>query len=278
MGKGKKRKKKKVNNKLKFRWPIHKKSRDLKPTEDRDYDRIIRVQIPLVIVLSVIFALVLTVYILLQTFQIKNVEVTGNKHYTEEQIKALVMRGRFGDNSLYLSLKYSDKSITDIPFIQTMDVEVVDRNSIKISVYEKKLAGYVEYLGKYMYFDRDGVVVETSSIKTAGVPMVAGLTFDHFVKDEPLPVENEKVFNIILNITQMLNKYDIETDRIYFDSDYNMTLYFDKVRVRLGDTNLLEEKMQMLKSILPQLEGEKGLLDFTTYDSGSQNITFTRDN
>lgn len=244
---------------------------------DKKYDKIIKWQIISSIILLVIFGVALAINIILVKFKVKNVTVEGNKHYSSAQIEAMVMKGKFGDNSLYLSLKYSDKSITDIPFIQSMDVDVIDRNSIKITVYEKKLAGYVEYLGKYMYFDKDGVVVETSNIRTAGVPLVSGLSFDHFVMDKPLPVENEAVFKTILNVTRMLNKYAIDTDKIYFDDKYNMTLYFGKIRVRMGDTALLEEKMQMLQSILPQIAGQKGLLDMTTYDEGSENITFTKD-
>ena len=42
-----------------------------------------------------------------------------------------------------------------VPFVEKMDVSVVDPHTIKIEVYEKALAGYVEYLGHYMYFDKD---------------------------------------------------------------------------------------------------------------------------
>ena len=62
-----------------------------------------------------------------------------------------------------------------------MDVNILTPNTIRISVYEKALAGYVEYLGRYMYFDRDGTVVESSSERTRGIPQVTGLRFDYVV-------------------------------------------------------------------------------------------------
>ena len=40
----------------------------------------------------------------------------------------------------------------------------------KDSVYEKAVAGYVEYLDKYMYFDKDGTVVEASDTKRRESP------------------------------------------------------------------------------------------------------------
>ena len=67
-----------------------------------------------------------------------------------------------------------------------------------------------------MYFDKDGMVVESSSSPTEGIPLVTGLNFNHVIMNEPLPVQNKNIFKMILNITQLLTKYHIMTDRIYF--------------------------------------------------------------
>lgn len=209
-------------------------------------------------------------------YRVQNVTVEGNIHYTREEIIDMVLSDRLDYNSLYLSFKYKNKEIKDIPFIQTMSVKVLSPDTIRITVYEKTVAGYVEYLGRYMYFDRDGIVVESSETRTEGVPQVTGITFDHMVLYEPLPVEDAAIFGQILSITQILSKYDITTDKIYFNESYEITLYFDKVRVRLGDDNL-EEKIMRLQYILPQLEGKSGILQMENYDDESENVTFKQD-
>lgn len=265
------------NNKKKHTGPSNAGYTRLNDITDIEYDIIIAKKTKLITILSVVLFILIVITILLKEFTIETVYVEGNEHYTAEEISRIVEQGKFGDNSIYLSFKYSNKSITDIPFVEKMDVDVIDRNSIKIMVYEKNLAGYVEYLGTYMYFDKDGVVVESSNMKTKGIPLVTGLDFDHFVMYEPLPVENQEIFQTILNITQLLNKYDIETDGIHFDKEYNITLHFDGVRVAIGNKALLEEKVQQLGSILPQLEGKSGLLDMTSYGENSRNVTFTGD-
>ena len=56
----------------------------------------------------------------------------------------------------------------NIPFVDVMDVVVVSPDTIKIVVYEKALAGYIEFMDSYMYFDRDGYMVETSRPKCKG--------------------------------------------------------------------------------------------------------------
>ena len=186
----------------------------------------------------------------------------------------MVMDGRYANNSLFLSWKYRKKGIDDIPFVQTMDISVEAKDTIRIKVYEKAVAGYVAYLGRYMYFDRDGTVVESSSERTRGIPQVTGLRFDYVVVNEPLPVENDEIFKRILDITQLLNKYELTADKIFFDSSYNLTLFFEEVRVTLGSSSEIDQKIIKLKNILPELEGKSGTLQMENYTEDTKNITF----
>lgn len=210
-------------------------------------------------------------------YTITTVYVEGNVHYTNEQIMDMVMDGRFGHNSLFLSLKYKDKSIEGIPFIEAMDVSIEARDTVRITVYEKALAGYVSYLGQYVYFDKDGIVVETSTEKTEGIPQVTGLRFDHVILHETLPVDNPDIFTEILNITQQLAKYSLSADRIYFDADYQVTLLFGDARVALGNDGYIDEKIMKLQYILPDLTGKKGVLDMREYNEDAKTYTFEED-
>ena len=214
--------------------------------------------------------------VVVSVFRVQNVSVEGNVHYTSEEIEAMVLTDRLSYNSLYLSLKYRNKEIRDIPFIETMSVRVDSPDSITIRVYEKSVAGYVEYMGRYMYFDRDGIVVESSETRTEGIPQVTGIRFDHVVLYEALPVKNTDIFQEILSITQMLSKHQITTDKIYFNESNEITLYFDNIRAKLGKDNL-EEKVMRLEQILPNLSGESGVLDLQNYSEDRKNVTFQKD-
>ena len=158
-----------------------------------------------------------------------------------------------------------------------MDVTIEARDTIRISVYEKALAGYIAYLGQYMYFDKDGIVVEASTEKTAGIPQVTGLAFDHVILHEPLPVEKPEVFADILNITQQLDKYDMSADKIYFSPDYQVTLLFGDARVALGNDIYIEEKIMKLQYILPDLLGKSGVLDMREYSEDTKSYSFEQD-
>ena len=214
----------------------------------------------------------------LSFYKVTTVYVEGNVHYTNEEIMSMVMDGTLGDNSLYLSLKYKKKGIDTIPFIQKMDVRILAPDTIKITVYEKALAGYVKYLDTYMYFDKDGYVVESSGIRTQGVPQITGLTFDHIVLGEQLQVEDPEVFAGIMDMTKLLNKYQLTADKIYFHSSGEITIYFGQIKVAMGsDHSHLEDKLQLLPGFLEKLEGKSGTLQMENYEEGKGKFTFKPD-
>ena len=82
-----------------------------RPAGRRNYKkRILLVLLSVVVIMASAFIYVLNAY------RVQEVSVEGNVHYTDEEIRAMVMEGTFGNNSLFLSLKYRDKEITGIPF------------------------------------------------------------------------------------------------------------------------------------------------------------------
>jgi len=238
----------------------------------------LRRKVTLLIVLIVILLFVVAGIFVIEKYKIRTVYVEGNTHYTEDEIKDMVLTNTLSNSSIYLSMKYRNKEIKGIPFIETMDVSILSADTIKITVYEKALAGYIEFLGHYMYFDKDGIIVESSSEKTAGIPQVTGLKYGYVVLYEKLPVEDDSIFKQILSITQLLNKYEISTDKIYFDDSLDMTLYFGEAKVMIGSQDYLDEKIMKLKYILPELEGKKGTLRMENYSEDMKNITFQLEN
>ena len=221
----------------------------------RDRSKIIR---RIVIIGILLLALGGGAVALHSVYTVRTVYVEGNVHYTEDEIMEIVMSGPLGDNSLYLSLKYRDRGI---PFVDVMNVSILAPDTIKITVYEKALAGYVKYLDTYMYFDKDGYVVESSGIRTQGIPQITGLSFNHVVLGEQLPVEDPQVFSRIMDLTKLLNKYSLAADKIYLHSSGDITIYFGQIKVSMGsDNSHIEDKLQLLPDFLEKLQGKSGTL------------------
>ncbi|MBR1862290.1 MAG: cell division protein FtsQ [Lachnospiraceae bacterium] len=239
-----------------------------------------RIILNIVIILAIIAALLGGVYYLLTAYRIDpdKVFVEGNKHYTEQEITEMVMDGPLGDNSLVLSLKYKNRKITDVPFVDSISVSVPSRDSIKITVFEKALAGYVKYLDRYIYFDKDGYVVESSSVQTYGIPQVTGIVFSSIEIGKKLGSGERDYFSRTLDITKLMDKYDLNVDKIHFHDEGEITLYFGNVRVSLGNDNMhIEDKIMNLPVFLERLDGMSGVLDMREYDETNGIYIFKAD-
>ena len=75
-----------------------------------------------------------------------------------------------------------------IPFVE--DYKIVFRSPVNVEIitYEKSVVGYVSYMNSLMYFDKDGIIVESTNEKLEGIPMITGLRFGHIVLHKPLQV------------------------------------------------------------------------------------------
>ena len=158
-----------------------------------------------------------------------------------------------------------------------MEVSILNRTKVKIKVYEKDIIGYIRHLGYNLYFDKEGIVVESSKEQLEGIPRIKGIAFDKVELYKKLPVEKEDVFKKILSLTKLLAKYEIAPDSINFSKDLSVTLSFEDANVLLGKDIENDEKIVKLKQLLPDLKGMKGTLHLENYNEDTKNITFKKE-
>lgn len=239
-------------------------------------------------------------------YSLQNVTVLGNVHYTEEEIKAEVTKGILGNNTWVVSHTRSSFTPDDMELIDQIDVTMKDHHTLQITVQERQLIGYVQYLDCNLYFDSEGRVMDSvireeengtdtadggSEALTAEAvgktatsfvaamkeaPRITGLSFTHAQLHEILPVSDDSVFYTILGIARMINKYDINPDEVNFDENMQITLTYGNLTVNLGKDELIEEKLTRMAAILPSIEGKSGVLHMEDYTSGTQNIVFSQ--
>ena len=219
--------------------------------------------------------------ILLLSVHIQNVTVTGSGRYNKEQIEEILFSGRWGKNSAYAYFTDRFRPHRQIPFVEDYKVVFHGPFDVEVIIYEKSIVGYVSYMSSYMYFDKDGIVVESSGSQLEGVPWITGLEFGQIVLHRALPVEDKGIFEEILNLTQQLSMYDIGVDRIQYDVHGQATLFIGQMEVTLGDNSDIDGKISTLADILeaqPQLAEISGTMKLENYseaDSGA-GITFKK--
>ena len=240
-----------------------------------------------IIVGGAALAVCIALIVFLTVYHVDDVEIVGNTRNSEEEVKDVALSGPLASNSFLLSVFRKNVVTDELPFVEDIKIEQVSPGKIRLHVNEKQIVGYVRYLDCNMYFDKDGIVVESEVAPDAGentastvvepqqvivdpvevvdenetnyhaavtdVPCITGLTFESVALEEKLPVKDDSVFNTILGIARIVEKYDIMPDQVEFNDKYEITLYYGTIRVTLGVDNLLEEKITRVAAILPKL-------------------------
>lgn len=227
----------------------------------------------LIVVLAALAVLFILGLSFAGVFRVRQVTVTGNAYYTKEEVVDLLLDEGSLQNTLLVYLRYKYQEHPEIPFIDDFEVTMDSWQSLKIRVYEKNMVGYVRYLGQDVYFDKDGIVVESSTQELDGIPQISGVTFDSLAIHQPLSVEDPTIFDTILSITKLLTKYDLDPDEIRFGAGGELFLQLGDVKVALGTGENLDEKISRLKQLEGDLKDKSGTLHMENYTDETTHIS-----
>ena len=209
-------------------------------------------------------------FLMFDTFRVTQIVIKGSERYTEDEMKDYIITEKLDENSIFLFLKYKYREKPVIPFVQDFDVKLINKNTIEITVYEKVVTGCVDFLGEYMYFDKDGIVVETSVEKEENVPQIVGLSFSRIALYEQVQIQKQDLFDTILDLTKLIRQYGIDVSTIAFDKDYEVTLTCGNSKVLLGQHDFYDVPLSQLNNILAASEGVAYSYDMRNYTEPGQ--------
>lgn len=212
----------------------------------------------------------------LSTFKLKDVQVSGCETVDEQDVIDAIYNYTKSDNTMLVFLKSKVKPIDSLPFVAKMEIEILSRNKISVVVYEKSIAGCVEYMNQFIYFDKDGVILDAKDKRIPGIPCIDGLTFDQWEMGQKLPIEDKGRFQSILSVTQLLDKYELEMDSIKFTAENEIILTHEGITILLGEGEYLAIQIMNLGSILEGLEGMEGTLYMKDFCSENATASFSR--
>ena len=224
-------------------------------------------------ILGIAVAVFLLTAILVLSVRIQTITVSGSSRYSAQQAEKLLFSGRMGKNSVIAYIRDRLNPHKQIPFVEDYKIVFHGPFHAEVIIYDKSIVGYVSYMSSYMYFDREGIIVESSADCLPGIPQITGLEFGRIILYRPLPVKNPKIFEEILNLTQQLSVYNIQVDRIRFSISGQPSFTIGQMEVTLGDEGDVDGKLSLLNDILrdhPELKEKKGTLELDGYsDTGN---------
>lgn len=224
------------------------------------------------ITLTTLLIVLIAVIVLFMNFRLENVIVEGTTRYTEEEIKNRLITEKTDQITLFYYLRQRFSDPVSIPFVEKVDVSMENRNTIHVTVYEKLVVGCVEMMGGYLYFDKDGIVVESTKERLEDIPQVTGLKFDKIVLHEKLEIQKEGLFETILNVTKLIKKFELPIDAMRFNSDYELILTSDGIEVLLGRKDFYDEQLGALKNVLEAAGDKKLSIDMKNYSKNNKKI------
>lgn len=258
---------------------------------------------------STIFRLILLLALFCATvffivnFKLENIDIRSGDYHTEQEIKDELIKNRtdkytyllaFRINALDMPMiKYIEnimpQQVTgfiekifrkpDIQFVDDVDIEVLDRNSAIIYVYDKKIAGGICHMGTYFYFDREGIIVDTDDELLAGIPEIKGLTPKELIRGQKLDVGRTDLFKDILDILLVLKKNGLAPEDMVFSTRDEITVHIDGHEILLGNNGNYDFKCNNIKNVIASVASDtdeiKYRFDFRNYSEANMEVYAT---
>lgn len=206
-------------------------------------------------------------------FKLNSVEMKENEIYTQQELTDYIFKDGKNKNTFVFWLKAKTGiGKVEIPFLDKYDVKMKSPSKLQLSVYEKSLIGYVEKDGIYIYFDRDGVIEKIATEKIKGIPNVVGIEINNPKLYEKFEVKDEDVYDLLLTVSQAIQKYNFNVKKIEITEDGQASIYIKKVKIEFGKGRDLNEKMidlsDMIDGGLLKYKGTLNMKSLSTDGSG----------
>lgn len=229
-------------------------------------------------VLSFLLMLILLCGVCLLLFTTRKIQVEGNEYYGDTTVTTWIQNDKFSVNTLYILWKYNMTEAELPSAVESIKASLKNPWTVKVTVKEKDMLGYVDNDGAYLYFDREGTVVLNTKKQIEDVPKIEGLEYDLSKMEigKELPVEDDSIFGRIMDVSRYLTKFGLAPDRLVC-SDGSVNLYFGRVEVLLGSSDY-EDRLAQVGPILAELDEKypetAGTLHLENFDLTSEAIRF----
>lgn len=230
------------------------------------------------ILLGIITTIVLIMLLLTSgLFNIKTIEVEGNKKISDEKIISLSSIQLY-TNLFKINKKDIKEKIKENAYIENVTISSQLPSTLKIIVEERTPKYMLQFADSYVYINNQGYMLEISNEKLE-IPILIGFTTDlsNIKAGNRINIEDLKKMDMVIKIYEaarsndlgnLITKIDISNEK-----NYTLVLETEGKRVYLGDCSDLNTRILYLKAILEKSAGRNGEI-FLNIDLNSQDAYF----
>lgn len=223
------------------------------------------------ILLSIVIVVLLALWFI---FRIRTVTVEGNTFFSEQEV-AKTYQSSFWEKNLLTFFIFDKLGInTDPPYVRESEVTFPSINEAHIKLYEKTILAGVCFSNHYIYFDKDGMVLQSLDKALPDIPYFVVDDIKDFSLYQTLSTGREEELPQMMNLANRLMYYKIDWDRIEINSEGFATLYSGAITVLLGRHTDYDEILSVLSDILETAKKSKksGEIDLSNYKAGASVI------
>ena len=230
------------------------------------------------ILLGIITTIVLIMLLLTSgLFNIKTIEVEGNKKISDEKIISLSSIQLY-TNLFKINKKDIKEKIKENAYIENVTISSQLPSTLKIIVEERTPKYMLQFADSYVYINNQGYMLEISNEKLE-IPILIGFTTDlsNIKAGNRINIDDLKKMDMVIKIYEAARSNDLGNliTKIDISNEKNYTLVFESEgkRVYLGDCSDLNTRILYLKAILEKSAGRNGEI-FLNIDLNSQEAYF----
>ncbi|MDD5600401.1 MAG: FtsQ-type POTRA domain-containing protein [Actinomycetota bacterium] len=185
----------------------------------------------------------------------KSIEIQGNKHYKDEEIKTLV-EDLTGSNIFEVNKKKIEDALTKkLSWIKETELSKVFPDKIVIEITERKPCLKIVYLGNYFLVDDEGVVLD--KIDKESLDKYKDLILVRNAVNYSINVGEKIAKKNVLSCAEIYDFFDSDLKNLIkearLDDNISGDIIFHTVNGReiiFGDSSDISKKVEILKELL----------------------------
>ena len=211
-----------------------------------------------------IFALLILVFLASPMFHISQVIINGNIRTPDEEIIGR-LRVHETSNLIFFGTGAARARLMENFFIGDVSFRRQLPNILHVEIDERRLMGYVEHLGFYLYLDDFGRVVDIRSYMDDPRPLLTGLHIRSFQMGERIDVPDTVALHAVVHYSLLLYHHELIDRVTHMDvSDTNnIRILINYWEFNVGGVLGADEKLRVIIAMLEAMPDEDMMRGFT---------------
>lgn len=202
----------------------------------------------------------ITLFLLSDLFNIKEIIVVNNSKITALEIKEL-SELQVNENMFKFMEMNVTKKIKQNPYIESVDIHRKLNGTIEIEVTERVATYMLVLEEQYAYINNQGYILEITG-EVLEVPTITGYTTENIEPGNRLEQKDLEKLNTVIQIMKVAKEKELDSKitniNIEDENDFKLTMESENKIIHLGNSNKINDKFIMLKAVLEDTVDEKG--------------------